>query len=63
MYRSNYKTQQGFSSAQHYQPQYRQTEIGGFGQRMPLYPIGPTITQPEFRPIQRGVSPSPYLSK
>lgn len=29
--------------------------------RSPLYPIGPTLTQPEFKPIQRGVSP--YVSR
>lgn len=29
--------------------------------RSPLYPIGPTLTQPEFKPIQRGVSP--YMSR
>ena len=29
--------------------------------RAPLYPIGPTLTQPEFKPMQRGVSP--YASR
>ena len=36
--------------------------LGGTNaQRSPLYPIGPTLTQPEFKPIQRGTSP--YLSR
>lgn len=30
-------------------------------QRAPLYPVGPTLPQPEFKPIQRGVSP--YISR
>jgi hypothetical protein len=30
-------------------------------QRSPLYPIGPSLSQPEFKPIQRGVSP--YISR
>lgn len=29
--------------------------------RSPLYPIGPTLTQPEFKPMQRGTSP--YVSR
>lgn len=29
--------------------------------RAPLYPIGPTLTQPEFKPMQRGMSP--YASR
>lgn len=63
MYRNNYNTQTGFSSALPQHSQYRYTSTTGFGQRAPLYPIGPTLTQPEFKPMQRGLSPSPYLSR
>ena len=31
------------------------------GTRSPLYPIGPSLTQPGFTPVNRGFSPSPYL--
>ena len=34
---------------------------GAFYPRAPLYPIGPTITQPNFKVMTRGHSPSPYL--
>ena len=34
---------------------------GGLPTRPPLYPIGPTLTQPEFKGIQRGASP--YVSR
>ena len=41
------------------------TSTSGFGgatlQRAPLYPIGPSLPQPEFKPIQRGTSP--YVSR
>lgn len=43
--------------------QQRYTSSNGFNQRSPLYPIGPTLTQPEFRPMTRGMSPSPYLNR
>ena len=34
---------------------------GGFHTRAPMYPIGPTLTQQGFRPMNRPMSPSPYL--
>ena len=47
------------------QPSYK-TASSGFGatavpSRPPLYPIGPTLPQPEFKGIQRGTSP--YVSR
>lgn len=48
------------ASTQHYK-----SASSGFGltaaQRAPLYPIGPTLPQPEFKGIQRGTSP--YISR
>ena len=61
MYRNSYQTHTSFNSQPH--SQFRYTSTTGFGQRAPLYPIGPTLTQPEFKPMQRGVSPSPYLNR
>lgn len=40
---------------------YKMATGGLNNQRAPLYPIGPTIPQPEFKPIQRGISP--YISR
>jgi hypothetical protein len=54
----NYSASQ-FSNSNPYK-----TVAGPFRQqnsRSPLYPIGPTLTQPEFKPVQRGVSP--YVSR
>ena len=60
MYRNSFQTHTGFNS-QSTQNQFRYTSSSGFGQRPPLYPIGPTLTQPEFKPMARPMSPSPYL--
>lgn len=48
MYRNSYNTLTGFPTSQPHQSQYRYTSTSGFGhgQRTPLYPIGPTLTQP-----------------
>ena len=62
MYRNSYQTTSNFGM-QPGNSQMRYTSSTGFGQRAPLYPIGPTLTQPQFQPIQRGVSPSPYLAR
>jgi hypothetical protein len=46
MYRSTYNTQNGFLSSSNFQNYGRYTASTGLGQRAPLYPIGPTLTQP-----------------
>lgn len=48
MYRNNHHTQSSFPSwnQNHSQSHYRPGSTTGFGQRTPLYPIGPTLTQP-----------------
>lgn len=61
MYRNSYNPSASFS--QTHQSRIRGTSSSGFGARASLYPIGPTLAQPEFQGIQRGFSPSPYLNK
>lgn len=61
MYRNSYNTGNSFSLTS--QSRVRGTSTSGFGVRSPLYPIGPTIPQPQYQHIQRGFSPSPYLNK
>ena len=54
----NYSASQ-FSNSNPYK-----TTVGPFLQqnnRSPLYPIGPSLSQPDFKPVQRGVSP--YMSR
>jgi hypothetical protein len=46
MYRSTYSTQNGFLASSNLQTYGRYTCTSGMGQRAPLYPIGPTLTQP-----------------
>lgn len=65
----NRNSYQGYSSNLAYPPQaaksatsHFRASASGFSQsRTPLYPIGPTLTQPEFKPMARGASP--YLSR
>ena len=59
MNRNNYQTYtaSNFQASQ----SYKMATGGITNQRSPLYPIGPSLPQPEFKPIQRGVSP--YISR
>ena len=62
MNRKNYQT---YTSGYPAMPPSYKTVSSGFGvtsqQRTPLYPIGPSLPQPEFKSIQRGTSP--YISR
>ena len=61
MFHNSYqKTNSSFA-----QNPYSITSPSGFGHsRSPLYPVGPTLPRPEFKPVQtRGLSPSPYLNR
>lgn len=59
MNRNNYQTYSGsfYNTANSYKSGFGATT----GARAPLYPIGPSLPQPEFKPIQRGTSP--YISR
>lgn len=59
MNRNSYQTYQGtfYNTANSYKSVLGATA----GVRAPLYPIGPTLPQAEFKPIQRGTSP--YVSR
>jgi hypothetical protein len=60
----NRNSYQSFSGSHYSNANPYKTTLGGFREpaaRSPLYPIGPTLTQPEFKPLQRGVSP--YISR
>lgn len=46
MYRNSYNTAMGFMPSQTYQTQQSRYGTGSGFQRTPLYPIGPTLTQP-----------------
>ena len=63
MNRNNYQSHT--SNFYQAQPTYKTISTGFYNQqtatRAPLYPIGPTLAQPEFKPIQRGTSP--YVSR
>jgi hypothetical protein len=60
MNRNSYQTYSGT-----YYQGSQKTGGSGFGstnpQRPPLYPIGPTLPQPEFKPVS--MAPSPYVSR
>lgn len=62
MNRNSYQT---YAAGYNVASQSYKTSSSGFGattgQRAPLYPIGPTLPQPEFKVIQRGTSP--YVSR
>ena len=70
MYRTSYGNQRhNYSSGSlNKDSMKRSNHFGGTGtsfnaSRSPLYPIGPTLTQPAFKPMNKGFIPSPYLPK
>ena len=61
MQRNYYQTQTNFNFNPY--SSMRQTSASVFGQRAPLYPIGPTLPKPEHKEMARGIPISPYLKQ